>query len=409
MVLEGEEAPPGAGAPVNQPEGQQEGQSLTAYLTQERTWRQEDSSQRTKQHNERLSQEKEFIAFQREQADRQVALDLAANIVKCEGHTPTAVREWLKAVDLTIPYSTLTTLIAGLTAQGSLKEEIEHFLDRHARRNAVTWAQIKGHVEKSFLSSEENERLQLEVERMKQLPYQSAASYSREFRRAAETAFPKPIGGANQRTQAEEQIVINHYVKGLSDTKLKEKMFRIGLPKTLADAMDYVTKNDAGNTRVELARERGFLDLPGGHHEPAMEVGAVAAAKSTPLPTAEQQEICNLKRQMAGLTTNFTKMSSVLDSIKSDLAEIKNSNTVTNNPPQQQTYPVRQPVYPEQHFENQFTEDGYPICNHCGHEGHLARHCKIRHRERLQRSQAHQRQAPGRSQPRQHRHPQGGR
>ena len=142
MVLEGEEAPQGAGAPINQAQGQQEGQqqgqSLTEYLTQERTWRQEDSTQRTKQHNERLSQEKEFIAFQKEQADRQVALDLAANIVKCEGHTPTAVREWLKAVDLTIPYSTLTTLIAGLTAQGSLKEEIEHFLDRHARSNAVT-------------------------------------------------------------------------------------------------------------------------------------------------------------------------------------------------------------------------------------------------------------------------------
>ena len=112
------------------------------------------------------------MAFQREQADRQVALDLAANIVKCEGHTSSAVREWIKAVDLTIPSSNLTTLIAGLTAQGSLKEEIEHFLDRHARHNAVTWTQIKGHFEKS---SEENECLQLEIERMRQLPYQSTA------------------------------------------------------------------------------------------------------------------------------------------------------------------------------------------------------------------------------------------
>ena len=79
MVHEGNDIPPApeGGAPVNQPQGyQQQGQSLTEYLTQERTWREEDSGQRTRQHNERLRQEKDFMAFQRELADRQVATHL---------------------------------------------------------------------------------------------------------------------------------------------------------------------------------------------------------------------------------------------------------------------------------------------------------------------------------------------
>lgn len=364
-------------------------EEFTKFLNLERAQKELDRKETERQHQERLEREDKLIKWQYEQSERQVAMDQAANVPKCDGKQPDAVREWIKHIDLTRPYSNLTILIAAQTAQGSLKEEMELFKDRLPDAPPVEWPALKEHLQKSFLSPEEDDRLKLEVERLRQAAYETTSAYGRRFRQAADLAYPAFGKGARPNTQ--ETLLVGHYVRGLSDQRLKEKIIRHGMPEKLSEAMDKVATYEAGNTRILLAKERGLIDNAPIRHEEPMEVGAVGQPRSQKPENLQMKEFCNMQRQVEGLTTNFTKMSSLLDGISKDLKAMKSAPA--------QTTPAFQPAYnqpgaystqPGSYPDYKWAASGLPICIQCKQEGHVARFCQMRNQQRPQQPPRHQ-------------------
>lgn len=118
----------------------------------------------------------------RQKADTQVK-----RVPKCDGSTPTLVREWLREISLTANYSDRTVYIASQSATGALRREIEHFMAAQPNRQLVTWQQLQAHLELAFLSPHEDDRLHQEVEQIRQDAYGTSASYGRRFREAADS------------------------------------------------------------------------------------------------------------------------------------------------------------------------------------------------------------------------------
>ena len=387
--------PQAAGVPVA-------GQDFNKFLKQDHDWRQADFDARQEQHKERLEKDEQFINWQKEQADRQIALDLATNISKCDGLSAQGVREWLRAVDLTTPYTKLTVLIAGLRSTEGLKDDIETYLNSQPDRARVTWGALKRHIEKQFLSSEEEETLKLELERMRQGSFENYLNYGRRYKRAADLAYP--VYRDAVRPHTEEKLVVHHYLKGLKNTHVKQKIIRQGTPDTLAEVMAKVATFEAGNTRIELAQERGLIEKPSnGRIEEAMEVAAV----EPPVGNAQQKEMCRMRRQMDGLTTEFTKFAATLEGLKNKMEkqEILQEETARQASANLPPYPAprRRANNHPQHQSSRglpprreylFTESGLPICNYCNQEGHIARSCNVRQQARQQRNQIAQ-SAPG--------------
>ena len=174
-----------------QPQGQGQGQRLAAgpmqvqnfqdYMQQERNIRQE-AKNRT-------------IASRNEDKERQKAEAQIKRIPPCTGATPQNVRDWIREIDLTIHYSTKTVYIASQTARDALRRELEFFLNSQTNRDNVTWQTLKGHLQQSFLSPHEADRLRHEVEKVKQGGFDTSAAYGRRFREAADLAYPEPQGG----------------------------------------------------------------------------------------------------------------------------------------------------------------------------------------------------------------------
>ena len=81
-----------------------------------------------------------------ETSERQKAEDLAKRITKCNGATTRAVREWIREVELTIPYTDRTVYVALQSVEGELRRELERYLNDEAEdREAVTWNDLRKH------------------------------------------------------------------------------------------------------------------------------------------------------------------------------------------------------------------------------------------------------------------------
>ena len=94
------------------------------YMIQEKTNRDEAEKKR-------LGARKETEA--RQQAEAQIR-----RVPPCVGATPHAVREWIREVQLTIPYSHWTIHIAAHSAKGALRREIEFFLSRQHKKKTLS-------------------------------------------------------------------------------------------------------------------------------------------------------------------------------------------------------------------------------------------------------------------------------
>ncbi len=65
-------------------------------------------------------------------ASGQKAESQAKRVPACDGATTKAVREWLREIGFTIPYSVETVYITARTAEGPLRREIERYLAEQA-------------------------------------------------------------------------------------------------------------------------------------------------------------------------------------------------------------------------------------------------------------------------------------
>ncbi len=195
---------------------------------------------------------------------------------------------------MTIPYSNKTVYVAAQTAEGALQREIERYLDAQPNRNNVTWSLLRTHIQTSFLSAHEEDRLRDEVDKTKQNAYEGTASYGRRFSDVCDLAYP-----ADNRNPDQHRVMKIAYMKGLRDSHLVERLVKEGKPDTFLQAMNYVAQYTSDDYILNKALE-GASSVDISRQEEPMEVGAVSQEIS--------QEMAELRRLVNGMTKQLTRL-----------------------------------------------------------------------------------------------------
>ena len=192
---------------------------------------------------------KAIITSQKEHWEKENKRDRLRGLCKvirqCDGSVNAEVREWMEEVEMTIPHTSNiengTVKICERTVTGSLKKEIERFLQQQEDRSRITWTTLRDHIKKSFLSANENERLKSELEKLQQSSYEGLGVYNRKFREAANKAYP-----SNPRSDDAERIIVRAYARGLYSSDLRKKLIVEERPNKLEAAIKYTEHQDAG-------------------------------------------------------------------------------------------------------------------------------------------------------------------
>jgi hypothetical protein len=257
----------------------------------------------------------------------------------------------MREVGFTIPYSDKTVYIASRTAEGPLRREVERYLAAEPNRDNVTWAQLKQHIQDSFLSPHEADKLRDEVQRIKENAYEGTAAYSRRFRDVSDLGYPPAARNADQ-----HRIMKEAYLRGLRDQKLVERLVKEGRPADFMAAILLVEQYSSDDYALQRA-----LDGVGAHHpgartenrvEEPMEIGAVKEKEETSIRT----DVDKIQKQVYGMSKQITKLCSYMEK---------------GGKPTAQTGSARRP-----NINYQFTADGMPICVKCQQPGHVIRECQ---------------------------------
>ena len=104
----------------------------------------------------------------------------------------------------------------------------------------VPWNRLKAHIERTFLSADEEEKLCIEVEQTKQWKGETPVSYNHRFREATQRAYY-----ATHSADA-EHIVLHQYLKGLQAADLANKASLELKEQTLEAALEFVERAEAG-------------------------------------------------------------------------------------------------------------------------------------------------------------------
>mgnify|MGYP000574431695 FL=1 len=173
---------------------------------------------------------------------------LSESLTPCDGEISAQTRNFLYDVDLLLPQlvndNAGVLLIATRATCGPLRREILRFIESQPEDRAnVPWARIKTHIERTFLSADENEKLRVTVEELRQNGNETLASYNRRFREAVQRAYPDP------RTDDAERIVLRQYMRGLRSAELAKKLSLELTQQSLDAAMQYTERMEAGMER----------------------------------------------------------------------------------------------------------------------------------------------------------------
>ena len=135
-------------------------------------------------------------------------------------------------------------LIATRVTCGPLRREILRFIESQPEDRAhVPWARVKEHIERTFLSADENEQLRVSVEELSQKANETLASFNRRFREAVQRAYPAPRSGDAER------IVMRQYMRGLRSEELVQRLNLELSEETLEAAMKFTERMEAGMER----------------------------------------------------------------------------------------------------------------------------------------------------------------
>ena len=300
------------------------------------------------------------------QQERQAADVQAKRIATCDGSSPALVRDWLDEVEISTKYCNKTVYVAAHSSSGPLRRELERFLDSKPDRAAVTWEILRPHLEAAFLTPLEQDRLRYELAELTQKEGEPIASFNRRFVDLADRAYPKPAAAGQQRNEDQKRILLHHYIRGLAEDDLAEKLVTHGHPSDMEEAMTLIMGYAKDTQQLRMAR-RGRL-LFGARVEEPMEIGAVSQAAAPWKPALD-----DVNRKVEGVAKQVTKMIAMWEK---------------EERPQQRA-PRRGAPQPNSRPGNrlQFTDDGSPICLYCNREGHVAKQCRTKRAHREAREQ----------------------
>ena len=89
----------------------------------------------------------------------------------------------------------------------------------------MPWADVKTHIRTSFPNVEESSALRDKVEKTRQSAYEPEASFSRQFREVADSAYP-----VDARNDDQNRILIRVFARGQRSDELARKLVEEGIP-----------------------------------------------------------------------------------------------------------------------------------------------------------------------------------
>ena len=291
------------------------------------------------------------------------AVQFAQSIPQCDGTHPDAMRDWLREIDISKTHTVMTLTVAHISSRNNLRRQLDTYVARQPNKDNVTWEQVKVHLEKMFLSPKELDKLRSELSIIKQGAYEKTPQFCMRFTDLAEQAYPialddnaRPI----QRSIDAERTILDAFLGGLADRTTAHMCLQLGNPKTFSAAIDFVTEFDANNTKLDITRQRQHMD----RLEEPMEVNAMSQ-RGPHTSSNRQDDLAEVKRQVNGLTSQFTKL----------MATLKQHNGQNHSNPHRNTRP---PQYAPPNANHRYSEDGRPICGFCNKPGHIQRVCRSR-------------------------------
>ena len=165
--------------------------------------------------------------------------DQCAHIERCDGLVTEDIREWIRNVNLAvkntegIPHN--VRRISRKTTTGALYRAIERWCLAQENDAQITWDNVRKYVQDSFLGANEDERLRLELSKIKQ-GADGILMYNRKFRELADAAY------GEQRQDEAERTVRRHYLTSLNDRDLAKKAILECDATTLEGLITYVDK-----------------------------------------------------------------------------------------------------------------------------------------------------------------------
>jgi len=327
---------------------------FSAFITSERNDRAAAREAGHQQH-----QQRQVTAV--ETACRHKAEAQAKRVPSCDGANTKSVREWLREIGFTIPYSDLTVYIAARTAEGTLRREVERYLADQPNRDAVTWDQLKLHIQHAFLSPHEADKLRDEVQAIKENAYEGTAAYSRRFRDTADLGYPPA-----HRNDDQHRIMKDAYLRGLQDHKLVERLVKEGRPANFMAAITLVEQYSSDDYALQRAMDGVGATHPGARREEPMEIGVTTATTGTGETETLRRDVVQIQKQVTGMTKQITRLSAAVG-----VSGSANTKRVSNFKPK---------------GKYQFTPEGVPICVRCERPGHVIRECTA--------NKDHQKRAP---------------
>ena len=294
----------------------------------------------------------------------------------CDGSSDVATRAWLDDIDLAFQRvgQAYVVDIVSSSVTGSLRKEVEHFIQQAVNnlvvtRDAITWPSIRAHVVKSFLNVDEAAALRDAVENIRQSVFETDASYVRRFRELAQKSYPDPHNDDQSR------ILVRSFARGLRTPAVAVKMIEQANPHTLYEAMlwlsNYSERSDA-------------ISRLGLREETPMEISSVPPSQSK--ATMLDPPASTLEQVLKGQERLMTKLAKL---------EAVQQNTAPRgwNKPDGQRPPMAPPrnLAPPPNW----SPDGQPRCFGCGDYGHMRRTCPKAVRYSTRQSQrGHFRQMP---------------
>lgn len=229
---------------------------------------------------------------------REQVRDLVKQTTCCDGSTTTAVRNWIREVNLAFDQlgQGHITEVAAKTVTGPLRFELERFLQQWTAaqgrpRHEVPWPVIREHLSSQFLHLDEAQALKNEVAKLRQTPYESEVQFARRLRDLADIAYPAP-----ERTPDQDRTLSDVLINGLQSAELRRTLVQVHDPRTLEAAITAMTRCRERDERLQ-------------HYEPRREEPMDVSAVDKNKELHQLEKVCtSMCRTLEGLTTRLAKL-----------------------------------------------------------------------------------------------------